>query len=719
MHVDSNSRSQYFEHVRKHAANDDLDYGELIGSDPFSTVLPYSNQTVNIQYINKKLFERVAQSQSCALNWLKFGVQVLSENEASLQVTAELLQPVLRLLRGTHIDLYWAYNLSRFKFRFRKPARFADHSLYNIKDFASTVLDLHLTRWDPKSLQDLTFKPTILGKIEYPAGTKNPWHKQKTFHYGKEENNPSQWINISTFSEILASKSRHPNRADQIHNWVEQIGNDVEDLVMDSQGSTAIPSRNSSKKTFETAIEEPSSEKQYRTMEQAKKTDIEERQQVQEVFNFDRPRVRPVPKLKAAHGSSSSVSTQESEDDAKIRLDFAGILLQHTAKLISKIGLFEYKTSCLTVDLGQLLVYSAAVPSMYLPEADLLQAPLRPEDWARVFFDSEENSTPAKSYFSPRLTSFTDDALYMSMTIWNLDKENEVPQSIFPNKPCSDRSSYRLCCRNRTSGTVASIVIDQKGNPTIESTSQDLGCVNIHFPGSIWDARISCTAKSALSEEDADALEQLLSTIWIGHGQDLPIEEETLYLRKEPRMTILSCQRYRERVHRTVEDLSDDNAIYLHITRIEDLRATDMSFAGEGAHAFTTVSNSNSQTNRYSDRHGQNLWFEAHLTSTAMDRLLPNPTDPSFLDRMKTTILSLEQDQDFHNSLREALVPLFDIAHKLVTKWDNIGSGDRVETARFGGGSFTTRSAAATDNNVCAGGDIFIAGNRVRGGNMR
>ena len=689
LRVDDNSRGQYFKHAMKYTANDELDNGTLIGSDPFSRILSYSNKTLQIQHINRKLFKDVAQSQGCTLNWLKFGLQVLSENEKSLQVTADLLQPALRLLSGTHIDLYWAENMSQFEFRFRKPARFADHSLYKTKGFLSAVLDLHLTRWDTLSLQNLTLKPTILGKIEYPFGTRNPWHKLKAIQYGEEENNPSRWTNISAFSEILSSKSTHPNRADQIHTWVENISDDVEGLVIDSQSSTAIHFQDSSKKTSETAIKEPNSEKQHRSMEQVKKTDIEERRQAPENFDFDKPRVRPAPKLKAAHGSSSLVASQESKGDTKIRLEFIDILLQHTATLISTVGVFEHETSNLTIELGQLFVYSAAIPPKYLPEAGRLQASLLQKDWARVFSNSEEGSSSTKSPFSRRLTSSADDALYMPMTMWNSNTGNEAPQNIFNIKPWSDRTSYRLRCRNRNTGTIASILIDHKGKHTIESTSQDLGHVNIHFPAFIWDARISCTIKPVLSEEDSDALDQLLSTIWIGRGHNMPVEEETLYLCKESQMTIVSCQRHRERVHRTVENLLDEDAIYLHVTRIEDLQASDISFAKEGTFAFrAVVSNPDSPAYLYSTVQEQNVWYEANLTSTAMDRLLPNPADPSFLDQMmKTHMQSLGPDQDFHNSLRGALVPLFDIARELVMRWNNIGSGDRAEITRFGGSS--------------------------------
>lgn len=698
-------RAKVYERVRRDIdtqAQEDME--QLIPTIAFQQTMPFVNRVGKDKDIYKNIFRELAASNGCSLDWLGDGLQIFADDWSRLQETYQLLLPAVSLLKGTSANIYWADGgIVGLQFRFTKLARAVDQSVYRIKGFAANHYDLHLVYWDRRSRQFLTLRPKSIGQIEFDQGMRNPWHKHIEFQYGNSMNAPSQWMDVDVLSANLATNFIPPDQLSKIRSWVKDIDGDTLGKGQSTaEGSEVklIPKEAEKNRVGLFAKGKRVENNENDTLaEQMKKNDTRVQGLFLEDDQLDKPRANPAPRLRAGLQVKSVEESMQSVASKQCRSDFMDILVHAVVKMVTIAKLCTRSGSSCIISFGQIFISSLGFAEEYQPRNRGAAAPFKPEDWRKIFGQDDNVSAAGKTFFSRKLTSSDDDALFMSLTQLQSNGERKVPQLVFQPKPESDITFYKIRCQNVATGTIGIIEIDQRLVTSIKAEAREIGFANIHFSAFWWDARASTCVTPILSAVDTAAFKLLLSTIWIGDIGTEADQGVRIFARLHPDMRILGCQRIRERIHRTTEDLPANGSIYLHINRIEDLSLANISSYPGGFCAFPTSSTplvvapastitarsgsaSATATIESSSSRDQRIWYEAHIHSEGINSILPRSSDPSAyppgLGGPDHTFIPPEENEVLRQFIHEDMIRVFNATHTLVTQWDAIGSRDRT-----------------------------------------
>lgn len=667
---------------------------QLIPTVAFKQTVPYSSRVGKNKEIYKGIFGAIAMKNDCSLNWLEDGLQILADDRHKLQETYQLLLPAIILLEGTSINIYWVDGLLGLQFRFTKLARAVDQSVYRMKGFSATHYDLHLVYWETRSCQFLTLRPKSISQIEFNKQVRNPWHKHIDFQYRIAENAPSEWMDVEILSVNLASGFMPPEKLSNIRSWAKEINdNTIEEGGKIAEVSNSVPtSKEPGKGRVSLFAKGKRVEKKDidSLAEQNTRNSTGRRAFFLDDAELDRPRANPAPRLLAESQIKSVEEVMNSMPSKEYRPNFMDLLVHTVAKLITTIKLYMRNESSCVINLGQIFISSVGIPDEHQPRRRRTAAPFKPEDWHTIFGQDGKPSPAGKTFFSRKLTSSNEDALFMSLTQLKPVKRPKGPETVFQPKPCSDITFFRIRCQNVVTGTVGVIEIDHKKNISIKAESREIGFANIHFSAFWWDARVSTCITRGLSTPDVAAFDQLLSTIWIGNVGTQTDQGVRIFARLHPDMRILSCQRRRERIHCTTEDLPHTRSIYLHITRIEDLNMANITTTPGGFCAFPAPAKPpppptaapSGPINEIIHHRDQKIWYEAHIHSESINSVLPGSSDPSAyppgLPGPDHTFTAPENNLVLRDFLFEELRNVFNATHSLVTEWDPVGSRDRM-----------------------------------------
>ena len=106
-------------------------------------------------------------------------------------------------------------------------------------------------------------------------------------------------------------------------------------------------------------------------------------------------------------------------------------------------------------------------------------------EWTRIFKPCSGLVPPTTKFFN-RLTSSGCDVDHL---VDLKTSKQDGKRRIFEQEYTDYKVTYEFHCRTRSDQSLI-IVVDEQGGYTIVNTVAELGAVNLHFPGQIWDARV-------------------------------------------------------------------------------------------------------------------------------------------------------------------------------------------------------------------------------------
>lgn len=243
------------------------------------------------------------------------------------------------------------------------------------------------------------------------------------------------------------------------------------------------------------------------------------------------------------------------------------------------------------------------------------------DEWAKIFKPQTGVRVPGTAFINAVTTSAIDIDYILDL---HTSKHDGSMVRLFEEEYTDYRVVYEIRCRTKTD-QIITIVIDETGNFSIKLPATQVGKVNIHFPGSIWDA---CAVVSGVnqfvpgSDPELDAaIKHFIDSFYVEPGRTLvccwaSIPEGKMFEIEKVFMKRWTRHRYIRPEPDTIFD--DGQDLFLQVTEVQSL-ATGLSSSND-----TTVRARALPAQTMIDEDRQ--WYEVSLVSPAIETVLSSNT---------------------------------------------------------------------------------------------
>ena len=136
------------------------------------------------------------------------------------------------------------------------------------------------------------------------------------------------------------------------------------------------------------------------------------------------------------------------------------------------------------------------------------------DEWIKIFQSKHGLPAPTTKFINRVTTSGADIDHIVDLN----GSKAELKRRLFEQEYSEYSITYEYHCRT-TADQELIIVIDEQGNYTVKKPTTQIGAVNLHFPGQIWDASAIVSGVNELDQgadpELGEAIKHLIDNLWV------------------------------------------------------------------------------------------------------------------------------------------------------------------------------------------------------------
>ncbi|KAE8148413.1 hypothetical protein BDV25DRAFT_141797 [Aspergillus avenaceus] len=255
--------------------------------------------------------------------------------------------------------------------------------------------------------------------------------------------------------------------------------------------------------------------------------------------------------------------------DPKDDISMEEYILQLYRALQPTLEAAEYFPGSLNLEVQIGLLLTPILPKAYQ------ECTLTLDEWTQIFQPRSGVSAPTMKFIDRLTTSGLDIDHIVDLKTSKKDgkrrlfQQTESEYSVF----------YEFHCRNRADQLLI-ITVDEQGKHSITKPTEELGTLNIHFPGSIWDARVVVSGNTVHSTGNNKEFEEA-AQFMVDH---LSIQPNQTLIRIDTRLPNGDC-------------LTIERVYMKRWTRHRHIRPDDISKCAVSLNSSTGISNTQGTEN--------------------------------------------------------------------------------------------------------------------------